>query len=40
MVLLSAAAGPPLDQAAKAIQARKRMKVIWILTAVPAKLPW
>ena len=38
-VLSSAAAGPPLDQALKAIQARNRMKVIWILTAVPPKLP-
>jgi hypothetical protein len=38
-VLSSAAGGPPLDQALKAIQARNRMKVMWILTAVPPKLP-
>ncbi len=38
-VLSSAAVGPPLLQALKAIQARNRMKLIWILTSVPPKLP-
>src|SRR5208282_2872100 len=38
-VLSSAALKPPRPQALKAIQARNRRKVIWILTAVPPKRP-
>ena len=38
-MLSRAAEGPPRAQALNPIQAKNRMKVMWILTSVPPKRP-